>query len=444
MSNAYDVTSFDLDYCQKDVSQIVTAIKQKASLLVIGMPGCGKSRLIDFLLHRSGVLEKYGLSNNLRAIRVDGDIVATDARAMYSELLRALDVDAQRLVEDSLYTLKNRLLSQIRQLEPEVDLAVIFDNFSQSLQRAMGEEFFTFLYALRNSRPKLNISYIFMANLKIDLNGFDKANRLFDKGVDRSICWLSLLNQKDSFFSIDRQWRKAGDRVNHPDEAGQQKMKERIYELAGGHGLLNHYLSHLMLNGEISVETEPEKVLKHVGIQAACEAIWKDLEQTHKNFLVDMAKGNVQIGQAQDEAIKELLANYGVIEGQSFFSPLFENFVNQQEKAGEAIGAECDDAITKIIIKTIDDRELSFTLNGLSQKKRTLLCYLLVNQGETCTKDKLKDIGWPLDNIEGVPDQALSRQMDDIKDWLKKQKELNQYLTIETVWGVGHKLVIKG
>jgi hypothetical protein len=443
VSNTYDVTSFELDYCREDVSKIATAIKQKASLLVIGMPGCGKSRLIDFLLHRPGVLERYGLSNNLKVVRVDGDIVATDARAMYSELLGAFGVAAQLLV-DSLYTLKNQLLSQVRQLEREVDLAVVFDNFSQSLQQAMGEDFFTFLYALRNSRPRLNISYVFMANLKIDLNGFDKANRLFDKGVDRSICWFSLLNQKDTFFSIDRQWRKAGESIDNLGETDRQKMKERIYELAGGHALLNRYLSHLMLSGEISVVTEPGTVLKHGGIHVACETIWNDLEQTHKNYLVDMTKGNGEIVQAQDESIKELLTNYGVLKGQSFFSPLFENFVNQQEKASEVIGADCDDTTTKIIIKIVDDRELSFTLNGLSQKKRTLLCYLLVNQGETCTKDKLKDVGWPLDNIEGVPDQALSRQMDDIKGWLKRQKQLNQYLTIETVWGVGYKLVIKG
>ena len=51
MSNGYDTTSFKLDYCQNDVAQITGAVKAKASLLVIGMPGCGKSRLIDFVFN---------------------------------------------------------------------------------------------------------------------------------------------------------------------------------------------------------------------------------------------------------------------------------------------------------------------------------------------------------------------------------------------------------
>ena len=56
MVDTYDVQHFELDYCRQDVTKIAAAIKRKASLPVIGMPGCGKSRLIDFMLHRPGVL----------------------------------------------------------------------------------------------------------------------------------------------------------------------------------------------------------------------------------------------------------------------------------------------------------------------------------------------------------------------------------------------------
>lgn len=50
MAEEYSTTSFELDYCQDDIAKITRAVKTKASLLVIGMPGCGKSRLIDFIL----------------------------------------------------------------------------------------------------------------------------------------------------------------------------------------------------------------------------------------------------------------------------------------------------------------------------------------------------------------------------------------------------------
>lgn len=441
MSNEYDVASFELDYCQQDVTKITKAVKDKTSRLIIGMPGCGKSRLISFVFTRPDVLVKYGLSDNLKSVRVDGDIVATDQHSMYIELLSALGADISAFADDT--ALKNRLGVEVQRLETDVDLVVIFDNFNRPLQQALGEDFLKFLYGLRDKRPKLNISYIFMANLKIDLDGFYKVARLFDEGVDRSICWLSLLDRKDTFFSIERQWHRVGAIPSHLNKADQQRIKERIYELGGGHALLGRYLAHLMLNGTFSVENELEEMLKHRGIRSACEAIWNDLEQPYKNLLIDVANGLP--APAEGQAI-QILRNYGVLKAQAFFSPIFQSFVKEQKKASEVVNAGCDEDEIRIIIQTVDDYQMAFTLKGLSPKGRVLLCYLLANQGETCTRDQLITIGWPSDDkTERAPYiQALSRQIDRIRTWLREQKQLSRYIAVENVWGVGYKIVIKG
>jgi hypothetical protein len=442
MPGAHDVEFFDLDYCQADLSKIATAIKGRASLLVIGMPGCGKSRLIDFLLHRSGVLEKYGLANNFRFITVDGDILTANPQDIYVRLWQALSHQVQARPEGGVDTLKDQLMAEVEKLETEVDLVVIFDNFSRQLQRALGEGFFNFLYGLRNIRPKLNISYIFMANLKIDFAGFYKVDRLFNQGADRSVCWLSLLDKRDTFFSIERQWRKRKEGDSRLNEDYKQEMKERIYELTGGHALLTRYLSHLMMSGEVLVGTEPVQILEHDGIRAACGAIWNDLEQTHKNLLIDLATNDLPLTRASKPV--KALTNYNLLTDQAhFFSPVFECFVKGQGKAGEVMSVGCDKTKTRLVIQTIDDRQVSFALNRLTQKKRELLCYLAANLGETCTKDQLKDIGWPADDKEWVSDQALSRQIDDIRKWLKQQRQLSQYLEIEADWGVGYRLALK-
>jgi DNA-binding winged helix-turn-helix (wHTH) protein len=435
--DAYDVKSFELDYCQADASKIAAAIRAKASLLVIGMPGCGKSRLIDFLLQRPGVREKYGLSPVAKFIKVDGDIVTTQPQGVYLELLRALGHQLGPLNESHLDGLKHRLISEVEKLEPETDLVVFFDNFNHPLQQALGENFFNFLYALRNSRSKLNVVYIFMANLKIDLAGFYKMDRLFDKGPNRSICWLTLLNRQDTIFSIERQLHKA---ERKPD-ALSESDKEKIYQLTGGHALLTRYLTHLVLSQEASPEMGADQLLEHHGLYAACTAIWNDLEQNQKNFLIDLAAG--AIAAAETSQPVKALQTYGVLQDQArFFSPLFERFVQTQEKTRVVVDAHCDETKTKIIVRTID-QQLAFTLNGLSQRKARLLCYLLANQGEVCSRDQLIEIGWPSDDKYGVSLQALSRQIDDIKGWLKQQPQLSQYIAVRTSWGEGYELVIR-
>jgi hypothetical protein len=298
---------------------------------------------------------------------------------------------------------------------------------------------------LRNIRPKLNISYIFMANLNINLAQFYKVERLFDKGVDRSICWLSLLDRKDTFFSIDRQLYRVGE----GRDALSETEKQKIYEWGGGHALLTRYLSHLMLDGEISLETKPQQILDHSGIHAACTAIWADLEQKHKHFLIDLVKGNGAPLKA-NVAIKKTLTNYGILKEQAFFSPLFESFVKTQQKIGGVLHISCDGTQIKVIIKTVDEEQVA-PLNRLPPEKegllplraRNLLCYLLGHQGEVCSRDQLIKIGWPLDQEGGVSNQALDRQIERLKSWLKEQPQLSQYLAIETVWGIGYKLVVK-
>jgi hypothetical protein len=299
------------------------------------MPGCGKSRLVDFLIHRPGVLEHYGLSSNLKAIWIDGDLVAEELRAVYVELLRAFAANRPLVMANDPYELRNRVVSEIQQLDPEVTLVVFFDNFSRSLQHALGEDFFNFLYGLRNRRPRLNISYIFMANLDIDRDGFQKTRRLFAKGVDQSICWLSLLNEKDTFFSINRQLR----RVEKELDSLSEQAKQRIYELTGGHALLTQQLSHLMLSGAVTIGTKPERVLAVKEVHAACQAIWQDLQPDHRNFLVEMIKED-RAKAGTDNLIQETLTNYGILKGAALFSPLFKDFVKERNYSACAVRPE--------------------------------------------------------------------------------------------------------
>ncbi|MCB0211219.1 MAG: helix-turn-helix domain-containing protein [Anaerolineae bacterium] len=442
MTTNYDISFFDLDYCQVDVSKIVEAIRSRSSLLAIGMPGCGKSRLINFIFNRPDVLQHYGLPHDLKTIRVDGDLITHDEAGVYAEMLRLLSPELESPISDNLSLLKNRVLTEVQKLETNIELIVIFDNFVRQLQQALSEDFYRFLFGLRNARSQLNISYIFMANLNIELSEFQRVERLFDKGVDRSICWLSLLNKEDTFASIKRQLYKINATPGSLDDS-----QERIYELSGGHALLNRYVTHLMLGREILRETRPDGILNHQGIKNACQAIWDDLKSEHQNYLIDLSRHEKM---SEPES---LLINYGVLsKDNAVFSPLFAAFMAQQKKVNEVTRLSCNELQTKLILETLSG-DVLFPLERLSAKKvgllsqkfRSLLCFLVSNQNQLCRKDKLVEVGWPEESEHGrgVYDQALSRQIDRIRAWLRQQEQLNNYIEIETVRSEGYRLITK-
>ena len=432
----YDVQSFDINYCQADVEKILTAVKSRSSLLAIGMPGCGKSRLMNFIFSRPDVLQKYGLSPSIKSVRIDADALTSNPRGMYTRMLRALNAQVPARGDD-IEQLREQLIAEVEALDEDVTLVMIFDNFVHQIQDVLGESFFNFLYALRNVRPNLNLSAIYMANLNIDRKCFYKAERMFDGGIDHSTCWLSLMNYEDTLFSIERQWLNAGYARDYLSE----QDKEKIFKLSGGHALLNRHLSHLALEGLLTNHSNPAQWLGDSSIRAVCQSIWNDCNQNQKNMLIDVVQ-EADLSTANRKTVQEL-QNYGVITTDfQFFSPIYGRFVAEHQKSNEILSLQCNDAQTTLTLLTVDHRHLHFSLDGLPAKKRTLLCYLVTNHGETCTKDQLKDAGSPLDETTHVTDQALDRQIEDIKKWLKQRKQLNQYISIESIWGVGRKLSI--
>jgi hypothetical protein len=438
MSDAYDVRYFEPDYCEKDLSSLADAMHNLTSILLIGMPGCGKGRLFDFLLHKPGILEQYGLSDNWRVVLIDGDAVGGNAAAIYSELLFALR-GTRTDSGASLNSLRNELRSAVEQLEPNTHLGVIFDNFTRDLQSALDKDFFNYLFALRNGRPRLNIVYVFVVNLTVDVAGFYRLERLFDGGIDRSLRWLSCFNRKDAFFSMDRQLRKVGE---EPDVLSEEQ-KERIYHLGGGHALLNRHLTHLMLTGQISMQSSPTQVLAYAGIRAACEAIWNDLKPAYQNWLIDLRGKELCVADAPDE----ILWKYGVVNDQGeFFSPLFEQFVKSQRKAPVVFDLRYDESCGAIVIRKVDCTDVAVSLRGLTARQRWLLRYLLENRGNCCSKDELIRVGWPSAYEIGDTrtEQALVREVKQIRRWIDDQELLCQLVEIKAVYGEGYELALKG
>jgi hypothetical protein len=272
---------------------------------------------------------------------------------------------------------------------------------------------------------------------------------LFGTGPER-VCWLSLLNESDTFFSIERQWQhKVGNIPGALGQADKQWLRQRIYELGGGHARLTQCLSHLASNPTFIRVSAPAKFLEDPDLRSACEAIWEDLAPGHKDLLIEVVKGEPAAATETAQTLK----NYGILKEQGLFPPLFAAFVlEKQAETGQVRELGCDEKKTRIVIQTTD-RELSFPLTHFSPKKeiilpettRNLLCYLLKHHDEVCPKVDLIQVGWPHFQDGGLADQPLEKQIERLRSWLsKEQKQLSEYIEIENVRKVGYRLVVKG
>ena len=438
MNPTYDSISFDLDYCEADVYKISEAIRAKSSILFIGMPGCGKSRLSRFIFEQPGVLARYGMPESLRACRLDCDTIDNDPLAVYLEMLGALQTD---LVSPSvdISVLKNQIKTAVNNIDDEFDLVIIFDDFEPKLQQALGEAFFSFLYALRNTRPNLNLSYLFMANLNIDLSRFYKTNRLFDGGVDNSIIWASLFNKKDSYFSIERQWSRLPTPDILNDRPKKEQLKKRIFELGGGHAVLMKRLAHLFAAEIITVKTEPQDLLETYQLTKDCDLIWADLNQPQQQYLSKLAT----VGSAEaDPMTHQVLEKYGLLQGFQFFSPLFHYYVKTKQIGVAYSDIDFNQSKNKIILYTTNGQEYAIPFLGLSATNTRLLCYLFQNQEEICNRDQLAAIGWPNEVMDGVTNKAIDSQIGRIRQWLSNNKILRDIINIKTERGQGFSLHI--
>jgi DNA-binding winged helix-turn-helix (wHTH) protein len=98
-------------------------------------------------------------------------------------------------------------------------------------------------------------------------------------------------------------------------------------------------------------------------------------------------------------------------------------------------------------------QEIVFPLTQISKKgerllplkARCLLCHLIDHQGDVCPRDQLIKTCWPTEYAQGIAlyDQALNRQIDRLRSWLRENGDLNRYVEIENSFGVGYQLVIK-
>ncbi|MCB0213132.1 MAG: ATP-binding protein, partial [Anaerolineae bacterium] len=201
---------FPDSYRSEQMQQLAKWIHAGENCSVIGLAGCGRSNLLQFLCYRPEVLQSYLPTehNPIIAILVDlNDLPATDPTTLYLVILREFYWARNRFSETlktaitSLFTeyraTENAFLAQtalhefILTCQTEQTQVVLvfnhFDTFAQTVPRQT-------LATLRSLRDKFKDSLLFMGGMMQEFRYLPPMDEL----ISRHICWVGPMNKDDA------------------------------------------------------------------------------------------------------------------------------------------------------------------------------------------------------------------------------------------------------
>lgn len=447
------VERYTSSYRSKEARQVMEWVQAGQCGSIIGLRGAGKSNFLQFLL-REDVKRRHLRRNpevfhflliNLLALveRTDWGVyeillnnlvgqlhpldwesaILDKITGLHRDVLRSRDaLIAQRAFEQCM-----TLVSQ----QPARRLVFIFDEFEEVF-RELPAALFRCLRAIRDVH-KEQISFLIVATQELtelrdrQINEIDHFYRL----VGRNVCWLGPYNEADARDMI----RYLAARRSKIISAGEMT---RLIEWSGGHaGLLKTLLSFLWNHDQKSISLmELAEFTSELSVQQECSNTWESLSKSEQVALCSLAYGEpLPARRFAQLSLRGLVRKSNG--RQTFFSPLFAEFVKEQMPASEK---EFYINRTGRIVQIAGRR-----VEILTELEFETLCILYEHRGHLCTKDDL------VMNVyrqqysfrePGLTDQMLQALISRLRRKIEPDRAHPRYVV--TVRGEGYKLVIPG
>lgn len=441
MAAIYKEADFPPDYREVEVRQIMDALYKMRSIAVTGLAGMGKSNVVRFIVSHPQVRARY-----LKERAADYAFIHIDCAALSAndeaEVLGEIALQLQRqgisssTTHSSQISIRHMLREQILSIDPKLSLALVLDYFDEAAAR-LGKSFFNFLFHLRNTRPRANLSYIFVT--RRPMGHLHELQELLDDE-----CNIGPLNTKDALGSI----RRDEARLGHTFEALQ---RDKLIACTGGHPGFLKNAAELLSSREFDVSL-PEKeiarrVLRSQKVKNLCQELWNDLNPGEQSILLSAAR-DISVAPSTDRALVTYLEQNGILvrRGEkpgasevTIFCPLFEIFVRE---LGSAISSAM--RIRAVFpnqahIETATEAERV----TLPPKLFALLRALTQDQGRVLPADELivRVYG---NEADGVTNAALSQLVKRLRGMLdphlQRMTDDPTYTCVETIRDVGYKL----
>ena len=440
MAPRYKEADFPVHYRESEVRQIMSALYGLRSIAITGLAGMGKSNVVRFIVSHPQVRPQYlkERAEDYTFVHVDcAGMVSGDEAEILGEIAAQLHPDGISR-SNSIQSPRNiRLVhrEQILNVDPAVNLVIVLDYFDEAALK-LDKTFFNYLFHLRNTRPRGNLSYIFATRRPMGHLG--ELQELLDDG-----CTIGPLNYKDAVDSILRDEARLGCALD-------PVQRDRLIACTGGHPGFLKNAAELLCSGKADAslpgEAFAQQLLRSEKIENLCQELWSDLTSVEQDILLNVARG-IQLSPSADDANVIYIERSGLLVRKArerdepdvtIFCRLFETFVRGLEpllSGGINITAVLPNQAR---IKTPAGEE-SVTL---SPKLFALLLALVKTQGQTVSADDLITQIYGEEAI-GVTIAALSQLVKRLRGALNpcvcRLIDDPTYTCVETVRDVGYK-----
>ncbi len=420
MENHIEEVSYPLTFRRKDSENLGAYIKNRRSVVLIGMKRVGISNFLRFFLYKQGIKEEYikDQKNHL-FIPVDlNDLVERELYPFWVLTLKRIE-DAVALSDADDKTKKYIETLFLDSIQSQ-DLFLTIDSIRKSLMRLVSEGITPTIFFLRFDRIKDVVTPEFFANLQGLIDAchqnlsyvFTSVRSLeslsptvFTKAsvsVFARTLYIQTSTKSDAEIIFDELCKKYGLTI-------EEEEKKQVLLLVDG------YTQYLQFALSYFHERSEGKVTKNLidelfgdeRIAFQSEELWESLTDEEKEGLLKYVNSKTSYLEVEEKT--PYLVNTGIIDDKGIFSELFTLYIKQK---GD---------VPKDSIK-----------HELSKKEHLLLTILEENRGALCEREHIIEYVWPEAQAYGVSDWAVDRLVARLRSKLKTSASEYEIVTVKT------------
>jgi DNA-binding winged helix-turn-helix (wHTH) protein len=424
-----------------EIERILRYVKEGSSCQIIGIPGTGRSSLLEVLTYNKKLQKKH-LGESDQKIHF---VIVNFSEIRNRPLLDAMKFMflnlTESLREEKLFEENKVVGDKFREHLKFHDELILFQGFKEAVDYMATEKkttivflfdrfeeyiptvtsgFFANLRVLRN-RAKYHFSVVFSVPRPLEsLLEPSLLADFYEFVADRHV-YLSLYDKPSSDFRLSYIEKITGKKIN-------RNMLEDVMHETGGQGKITKLSIESLLANEEKPESLRQFLLTQKTIRASLKDIWQSLSPAEQADLLE--------SKFEDPDVAEYLGKVGLVKDHASTIPLFAEYIKKyaQEESVDArkiIYDENTNTITKGVTVLSDQ---------LTSSEFRLLRYLLQNQEKVIERDELIGVVWQGNkSTAGITDQAVDQLIFRVRR--KIEEDPNNPRHLQTVKGRGFKFV---
>ena len=427
MENSAIEGNYPLTFRKDDSASLGTHLKNRHSVVLVGMKRVGISNFLRFFLNHKDIAKTYiGDGNSHLFIPIDlNDLVEREVAPFWtltlkrisdsvnkSSLTKEVKKKTETLFSDSiqsqdLFLMTDRVRRSLVEIVEAGVLPTLFFIRFDRIKDAVTPEFFANLQGLKDATHR-KLSYVFTSYRSLDALSetvFTKASlSVFSKDL-----YIKPAKEEDTktiFKTYNDRYKLNLSPL----------IEQALLDMVDG------YVQYLQLaliylhERKSPLKTKDEffeSLSKDEEIGLQSEELWESLGQQEKNVITKIIKNEKVTKEEKDEG--KYLWDTGLVVDSRVFSPLFDYYISQTEK-----------------------KSSNNNIVELTKKENLLFNYLKDSINLVCEREQIVEGVWPEVEALGVSDWAIDRLVARVRNKLKLQKSQFEVQTIRTR---GYKLV---